>query len=194
MASEKVRTLYIDHQIIAKETNWPQLLTVLAQHKSLRLVVSIYNLIEISAATDKAKAIKRAEFIDSLHPAWILERFMVEKNEVQNFVYQYYLKKPYTPPSVFADHLSTALSYHLRSRVILGMNARKWLDHFVNPEELKPLKQRTVESLITVQTASARQKKAIEGDLFREWIIQKIPLSDPDGKLFTKEEESGSLR
>jgi hypothetical protein len=111
--------------------------------------MSIYNLIEISAATDKAQAVRRTEFIDSLHPIWILERLVVEKNEVRNFVWEYYFNTQPKPFSVFADRLSTALSYHLGPKVPLGINARKWLDHFFNVEELNPVKKLTVDSLIT---------------------------------------------
>jgi hypothetical protein len=74
-----IGTLYVDHQIIAKEVNWPLLSGLLSMHKSLRLAVSLYNLIEISAATDNAQKVSRAELIDSLNPVWVLERLVVEK-------------------------------------------------------------------------------------------------------------------
>jgi hypothetical protein len=68
------------------------------------------------------------------------------------------------------------------------MNAQSWLDHFVNVEELNPLKKLTIDSLVALQIADRKQKKAAQYDLFQAWVLPKVPSSDPDGKLLTKEE------
>jgi hypothetical protein len=157
---QNIRTLYVDHQIIAKEANWPQLSDLLERDKSLRLAISIYNLAEISSASDKAQALRCVEFVDSLKPLWVLERLIVQKYEVRNFLWQHHFHKEPNSFAVFTDRLSTALSYHLGPKVPLGMNARRWVELFVNVEELNPVKKVTVDSLITLQAADKKQKKS----------------------------------
>src|SRR5260370_3274089 len=75
-----MKTLYVDHQFIARETkgqpaNWQQLAALLAANPEWRLAVSECNLLEIASDGDKARAGRRAAFIDSLKPVWMMERF-----------------------------------------------------------------------------------------------------------------------
>ena len=119
----------------------------------------------------------RAEFIDSHNPLWIFERLVIQKREVQNFVWEYYFHKEPIPFSAFTDYLSTVLSHQLGPKVPLGINARKWLDHFVNVEELNAVKKQDVDSLVTLSLADKKEKRAIKNELFRAWVLPKMPFS-----------------
>jgi hypothetical protein len=86
-----MKTVYIDHHIIARETgghpaNWQLLATILADNPDWRLAVSECNLLEIASDGDKARARRRAAFIDSLKPVWMMERLDIQKREVMAFL------------------------------------------------------------------------------------------------------------
>src|SRR5215468_2371224 len=51
---------------------------------SLSAVVSSWHLIETAHTTNVANAVELAEFIDSLKPAWILERHDIQKLDVED--------------------------------------------------------------------------------------------------------------
>jgi hypothetical protein len=58
-----MKTIYIDHNVIAREDDWPKLSQLVTTPSKLRLVVSDWNLFEIMNGDDKAQAIRRAEFL-----------------------------------------------------------------------------------------------------------------------------------
>jgi hypothetical protein len=74
----------------------------------------------------------------------------------------------------------------LRAKVPLGCNARKFVELFSGIEQLDEVKRRTVESLKTLQTADPKKKRLIEPQVFREWVLPKMPDADPCGRLLTK--------
>lgn len=53
------------------------------------IVVSSWNLIETAKTKDVDKAVRLADFIDSLRPAWLLERHNVQTLEVQEDFYRF---------------------------------------------------------------------------------------------------------
>jgi hypothetical protein len=55
----------------------------------LSIVVSPWNLIETAKTRDVDKAVRLADFIDSLRPAWLLERHNIQKLEVQEDFYRF---------------------------------------------------------------------------------------------------------
>jgi hypothetical protein len=101
-----MKTLYLDHQYIAREAagqtaHWQQLGDMLAANPEWRLAVSECNLLEIASDGDKARAQRRATFIDSLKPAWMMERLDVQKCEVKAFLWKNHFFVGLTPFAVF---------------------------------------------------------------------------------------------
>jgi hypothetical protein len=183
-----MKTLYIDHQYIAREVagqpaHWQQLGTMLAANPEWRLAVSECNLLEIASDGNKARAERRAAFIDSLKPAWMMEHLDIQKCEVEAFLRKNHFLVDLAPLSVFHEHLSQVTIHH--AQPIIGETAASWVAR-INPKEIDGAKRQTVSSLRTLQTATKQQKQQIEELVFRAWVEPKIPLRDPGGLLLKK--------
>jgi hypothetical protein len=183
-----MKTLYLDHQYIARETagrpaHWQQLGAMLAANPEWRLAVSECNLLEIVSDGDKARAQRRAAFIDSLKPAWMIERLDVQKCEVKAFLWKNHFFVDPAPFAVFHEHLSQVTIHH--ARPMIGETAASWVAR-INPAEIDGAKRQTVSSLRTLQVATKQQKQQIEEAVFRAWVEPKIPLRDPGGRVMNK--------
>jgi hypothetical protein len=54
--------------------------------KRLQLALSLWNLVEIGSATDLAQREKRLAFLERFDPLWIVERVVVQREEVRAFL------------------------------------------------------------------------------------------------------------
>jgi hypothetical protein len=90
-------TFYLDHQIFAREDNWPKIRCVLDNQASVRLVCSQWNLIEVANASDEKQRMRRGHFIDSLNPLWILNGRDIQRAEVHPFVWRRYFRASSQP-------------------------------------------------------------------------------------------------
>jgi hypothetical protein len=183
-----MKTLYLDHHYIAREAagqpaHWQQLGAMLAAHPEWRLAVSECNLLEIASDGDKARAQRRAAFIDSLKPAWMMERLDIQKCEVEAFLCTHHFFVDPAPFGVFHEHLSQVTIRH--AQPIIGETAASWVAR-INPTEIDGAKRQTVSSLRTLQAATKQQKQHIDESVFRAWVEPKIPLRDPGGLLMKK--------
>jgi hypothetical protein len=183
-----MKTLYLDHQYIAREAagqpaHWQQLDAMLAANPEWRLAVSECNLLEIASDGDKARAQRRADFIDCVKPAWMMERLDIQKCEVEAFVCKNHFFVDPAPFAVFHEHLSQVTVHH--ARPIIGETAASWVAR-INPTEIDEAKRQTVSSLRTLQAATKQQKRQIDEAVFRAWVDPKIPLRDPADRLMKK--------
>jgi hypothetical protein len=183
-----VKTLYADHHFIAREangqpTNWKTLVALLADNPHWRLAVSECNLLEIAFDGDKSRALRRADFLDSLRPVWMMERLDIQKHEVGAFLRRNHFQIAANPLSPFHEHLSTVMSYH--TRPLVGATAATWVTT-ADPNEIAEAKRLAVRSLRTLQAATKQQKQQIAARTFREWVYPKIPLRDPSDSLMNK--------
>jgi hypothetical protein len=189
-----MKTLYLDHQYIAREAtgqpaHWQQLGDMLAANPEWRLAVSECNLLEIASDGDKARAQRRAAVIDALKPAWMMERLDIQKCEVEAFLWKNHFLADPAPFRVFHEHLSQVTIHH--AQPIVGEMAASWVAR-INPTEIDGAKRRTVSSLRTLQAATKQQKQQIDEAVFRAWVEPKIPLRDPGG-LLMKKADRGTL-
>jgi hypothetical protein len=180
-----VKTLYADHHFIPREangqpTNWAGLL---ADNPDWRLVISECNLLEIAFDGDNPRALRRAEFLDSLRPVWMMERLDIHKQEVCAFLWRNHFEIAANPPPPFHEHLSTVMSYH--TRPLVGATAATWVAT-VDPNEIAEAKRLTVRSLRALQAATKQKKRRIAAQTFREWVYPNIPLRDPSNSLMSK--------
>jgi hypothetical protein len=160
---------YLDHQYIARETagqpaHWQQLGTMLAANPEWRLAVSECNLLEIASDDGKARAQRRAAFIDSVKPTWMMERLDIQKCEVEAFLWKNHFLVDPAPFRIFHEHLSQMTIHH--ARPIIGETAASWVAR-INPAEIDEAKRQTVSSLRTLQAATNQQKQQIE-----EWVFR----------------------
>jgi hypothetical protein len=170
-----MKTLYLDHQYIAREAagqpaHWQQLKAMFAANPEWRLAVSECNLLEIASDGDKARTQRRAIFIDSLKPVWMMERLDIQKCEVKRFLWKnHFLVEP-APFNAFHEHLSQVTVHH--AQPIIGETAASWVAR-INPTEIDGAKRQTVSSLRTLQAATKEQKQQIDESVFRAWVGPK---------------------
>jgi hypothetical protein len=191
-----MKTLYLDHHIIARETggqpaNWRTLEAILDANPDWRLAVSECNLLEIASDGDKARARRRAAFIESLKPAWIMERLDIQKREVEAFLWRHHFQIGPAPIRVFYEHLSEVVIHH--ARPLIGETAASWVA-CADPGEVAEAKRLTVNSLRTLQAAKKAQKRQIEEVVFRAWIEPKMPPRNPGGTFITPAEREELIR
>lgn len=107
---------------------------------SLTIVVSAWNLVETANTSNLSKALELAEFIDSLKPAWLLERRDIQRLEVQDDFYRFLgldatrVPRVTTRSAAFAalNNQKDAAKFDIASRDFV----RRWVEH---PEQLKAL-------------------------------------------------------
>jgi len=184
------KTIYLEHSAFGFE-NWWDDLRVLSQNRNIiRFVLSDWNLIEIANGEDESQANARAQLADDLRPLWMMERSHLLRREVQKYVYEQFLHRASPGLQPFSDSLSVMLSYHEGPNVPLGETAvlrikrlqsnRKYL------AEINKGKQVTLAAQIAIQNASAQERTKAESEVFRKWVGEFMPITDPDGKLLSR--------
>jgi hypothetical protein len=122
---------------------------------SLTVVVSSWHLIETANTRNLDRAVELAEFIDSLRPAWLLERRDIQRLEIEDDFYRFlgldFQTKPRvtTRSAVFAalHNRADAPRFDIPSRDFV----RQWIEH---PEQVRVLEERlrtTAEALIRLR-------------------------------------------
>jgi hypothetical protein len=175
--------LYLEHSAVSQESWWPQIDAILALGR-VRLAVSLWNLVEIGGATDRAQQDRRLAFLDRQNPVWIVERVDVQHQEVQRFLWRHHFKVTAADISVFVPHLSIVDAIRSRSRPRVGITPRAWIDgiDFKNIEEKK---KPSPDALNRLQAIDAKTFKRRHGEIFKPWIRPLIPAVDPSGKLLS---------
>jgi hypothetical protein len=79
------KLVYLDHSLVTNDPSWPSLQR-LFQDSRYQLGLSIWNLLEIAAASDLAQRKARIAFLSSLKPVWLFDHVYVRKQEVKRFL------------------------------------------------------------------------------------------------------------
>lgn len=173
-------TLYIDHSIVSTEPLWPHLEQALGTGK-VRLVLSLWNLYEISRATDKAQQERRLAFLLGFDPLWIIERVAVEKYEVRRFLWCHRYNRGHESMAMITPYLWVVDSHLHDSKINFGMTARqlvRGLDHTM----LDPLRTLSPNALRDLQTADKEVVRGLQRGMFVAWLNGLMPRFDPDGQ------------
>ena len=184
-----MNTLYIDNSIFGRDQDWPSIAALLASKPEMRVVVSDWHMVELASVSDKLQAFKRADFVDSLKPLWMLGYLPIQELEVKRFTSERYFCVPAEAFSVFTEHLSVVWADYVGAKTVIGMNARTWVTINRDLSGFTSGKAEIVESLKTLQAATAQQKKEVEEATFMSWVLPRINDCDPDGKVLTKSEK-----
>jgi hypothetical protein len=183
------KTIYLEHSAFSFE-NWWDDLRRLSQNRNLRFVLSDWNLIEIANGEDESQANARAQLADDLRPLWMMERSHLLRREVQKYIYEQLLHRPSPDFQPFSDSLSVMLSYHEGPNVPLGETAVLRIKRLQGNRpylaEINKGKQVTLAALIAIRNASAKERAEAESEVFRRWVGEFVPLTDPDGKLLSQ--------
>lgn len=192
-----MKTFYIDHNILVREDNWPELSRLLTRTNGSRLVISDWNLLEILGADNKAQAIRRTEFLENLKPLWIMDRRYIQQHEVKRFIWLHYFNCPAEQFCVFTEHFSVMLSHHLGSKVPLGWTVKRWIEYShgrMDLEEIKSAEAEYANALKTLQNADKKQKRDLDHDMFCAWVLISIPDRDQENKLISNSKKEEIVR
>lgn len=144
----KVPQTYLDQVALielgrkARSAAFRQKLDSALQSGFLAVVVSSWHLIETAHTTNLANAVELAEFMDSLNPAWLLERRDIQKLDVEEDYCKFLgLDNPNRPRVTTRSAVVAAVSgkkdsprFDIPSRKFV----KQWIEH---PEQLKMLDQ-----------------------------------------------------
>lgn len=151
----------------------------------MRIAASEWNLVEISNGSDRKQAIRRAEFVERLKPVWIMERLVIQKQELNCFIWSKYFKHEVKPSSVFVEYLSVLQSYYAGEQAIIGSSAIDWVQAMNGSNSLRGVNNARgaiVPALKTLQEASQKHKQQSENEVFRRWLFSLLPDRTPDKK------------
>jgi hypothetical protein len=177
-------TLYIDHSVVAHEASWKPIDDILSSGK-VRLALSVWNLVEIGLATDKAQQARRLAFLEKHNPVWIVERIPLQKQEVQGFLWSDVFGVQPQETQVFMPYLSMVDYYHAGFETRLGLTASQWIAG-VDFKKVEELKQLSPNALKILQAVDPKAFKKRQHEIFKPWIEPLVPFIAPDGGAMTK--------
>src|SRR5688572_20515013 len=80
--------VYLDNSVIGREGDWPAIRNLFDQARGYRLAFSEWGLYEIASHGDRSTVMRRADFVESLNPVWLIERLHVQCMELRDFVWR----------------------------------------------------------------------------------------------------------
>jgi hypothetical protein len=184
-----VRTFYLDHQIFAREENWPIIRWVLDSQPSVRLVCSQWNLVEIDFGEDEGQRARRANFIDCLNPLWIMNLRDIQQAEVHRFVRSSYFRAS-VQSEVCAIVSDLGLTMASACMVVPGsLSAAKYVASHDPVSVVRNAVLPTPDVLRALQKAGTKKLQSIKTDSRRSWIAPLLPLCDDDGCLLSQQSQ-----
>jgi hypothetical protein len=187
-----MRTLYIDHSIVAHEPSWEDLRRAIEPGK-VRLALSVWNLVEIGGGADEAQRERRLAFlIDGLCPLWVVERRAIQQQEVERFLWQHKFRTAPRELIAITSSLSVVDSFFAGAQTRIGLTARQFIRE-TDFASLQPLKRLSPDALRTFQCADRKTRKGKEKEIFDAWIGSSIPDRGPDGRALTIPEKADLL-
>jgi hypothetical protein len=186
-----MRTLYIDHSIVTHEASREGLRRAIESGK-IRLVLSVWNMYEICAASDLAQRQRRIAFLSGLSPLYVVERRAIQRQEVERFLWPHKFGVAPRDMVAITSSLSVVDSFFAGPQTRIGLT----ISQFVRETDfaaLSPSRRLSPEALRTLQSAGRTTLKKKEGEIFEAWIVESIPDVGPNGVAFTVSEKGALL-
>jgi hypothetical protein len=89
--------------------------------------LSLWNLVEIGCGTDRNQQDRRLAFLEQHDPLWIVERVVVQRQEVERFLWEGRFGVAPRDLCVVTPHLSVVDFYHSGTQTRVGL-PRGWID------------------------------------------------------------------
>jgi hypothetical protein len=110
----------------------------------LQVVVSSWHLIETANTKDVDKAVRLADFIDSLRPVWLLERHNIQTLEVQENFYRFAKLEFEGLPRVGTRSYAIATLNGQKDSPKFNIPSRAFVEQWIrHPEQMDVLKKTT---------------------------------------------------
>jgi hypothetical protein len=177
------RRLYIDHSVVSDPTMWPAVEQAAASG-DVQLALSLWNLFEIGAASDMVQQNKRLAFLEALNPLWLVERRAVQKQEVQRFLWRKYLGGEPDDIIVASPLLSMVDAFLCGRDVRIGLTPRRFIRE-LDYGMLNSLKILSPDAQKMLKGAAPTELKARDKEIFAAWLLDSVPVSDPNGRLMS---------
>jgi hypothetical protein len=171
----------------ARGPNFRKLLDARLESGSLAVVVSSWHLIETANTRDLKKAIELADFIDSLRPAWLLERRDIQRLDVKEDFYKFLkVDCPTTPRVTTRSAAFATLNKQQDDRKFDTPSrdfVKQWIEH---PEQLKVLQSTYEKNAETLGRLRDLKKQGKMTEALRERVDEllvagSLPRATPSG-------------
>jgi hypothetical protein len=182
-----VNILSVDHSVVSHESWWPAVSAIVTSGK-ICAALSVWNLVEIGAATDAGQLERRLAFLDSLEPVWLVERRDIQRQEVERFLSLKCFGSEPQPIVAVTPHLSIVDGYLSKGNPRVGITTRQFIAG-IDFASLAPFKKLSPNALKTLQTVDKRLLRVNQEKLFRAWIGPSIPVRDPNDRVLTDKEK-----
>lgn len=187
-----IRTLYIDHNVLADEDGWNDLTAVIQQNQ-LQVVMSVWNLFEIASATDERQKARRLAYVESLSPWWAMDRVETQEKELRRFIFTRYFGANGEDIYGITKHLSVAVAKGTRTETKVGMKAADYV-RALKGVDLDAEKKSVMRALQIHRDAGRDKRKEKEEERFLAWLIHFMPMRNADGKLLKRNEKVALLK
>lgn len=181
---------YLDQNAVIyleQAANDPTFRAKLDASGKLTVVLSSWHLIETAKTTDVAKAIRLADFIESLRPAWLLERYNIQTLEVGEDFYRFAnLEFEGSPRLGTLAYVIATLNgekespkYNIRPRAFV----EQWINHPDQFDELKRSYENNAKALDGLRQAIKDGKMTDEIRKRADQLFLKsvLPATTPNG-------------
>ena len=188
-----MKKVYLEHSYLAKEDNWPSIIEFFRED-GYTAVVSDWNIVEISQASDRKQAKRRVRFLESLNPLWMINKVEIQKKEVQSFLFRSYFGEFIWPYNVFVESFFTSVEVSLSRKPKQGWSLFKFVDACLkDPSILHPIKKEQdvyLEDYFRIKGIGIDKIKNMHDEILRRWIIDVLPNKQPNGKNLNLEEKN----
>ncbi len=181
------KLVYLDHSLVTYELSWPSLQR-LFQDPSYQLGLSIWNLLEIAAASDVAQRKPRLAFLTDLKPVWLLDHVYVRKQEVMRFLWP--RRFGATAPELLyvTPHLSQAEAVYAGAKTHIGVTMEAVVAGLAGVD-FKQHKQQSPRALAFLQQVPKQDWKKRQREVFGAVMTGVVPDVDPTGRALRKSEQ-----
>ena len=172
--------LAIDHSTVSNHAWWPALVSS-SNCETVRVALSVWNLVEIGFASDKKQQVERLEFLESLNPLWFRERVEIQKLELNSFVARRRFGVDLGATQAVTPHLSSVDHYFAGHQTRIGLTPAQFIAE-TDFEILKREKHKVPSALRTLQSADKSKLREVERQMFEAWMAGLLPNVNPAGR------------
>ncbi len=181
------KLVYLDHSLVTHDASWPSLQRLFGD-SGYQLGLSIWNLLEIAAASDIAQRKTRLAFLASLKPLWLLDHVYVRKQEVKRFLWPRRFDTEAPQLLAVTPHLSQAEAVYAGAKTRIGVTMESVVAELANVD-FRRLKQLSPRALAFLQQVPKPDWNKRQPEVFGAVMAGVVPDVDPRGRALRKAQQ-----
>lgn len=191
---EEIVFSYLDQNVLIKlgfkalgNPEFAIRLTSQVENGTLRVVVSTWHLIETANTSKVENAVRLADFIDSLRPAWLLEKYDITRCEVQEDFFRFAKVDHAAQPRIGTRSAAIAAVNRAKDHPKFDIPSRRFVQQWIkHPEQLDALKKQYengVKALTWIRQAvkEGRITNDVRKQVNRIFLKEHVPSLTPSG-------------